>query len=353
MPRLLEVPASLWRRVRRQAHVLRRTDPDEVVRSAYLEALGREPDPEGAATYRAVVREGLSKEGLVLTLTRSPEGVRRAVHQGGLTLDDGSDSDFLEKLYLAALGRPADASGRAWLQGLMDAGATRMEVTLTLAHSEEALNRQWAKRITIQDLHALRPDSFETVPTVDGGQTEVFRVAEPADIDWMERAILDYGYYEKPGIWSLAPDDDKRRMAELLAPLADERALEIGCSSGTVLEGLASRGVLVDGVDVSRMAVQRANPAIRPRIRIGDLLEVDLDSGYDLLYGLDLFEHLNPNRFDRYLQRVRALIRDDGFVFVNSPAFGNDPVYGEVFPLSLPSWSAQASKGELFDRWLV
>lgn len=324
-----------------------------MVRSAYREALGREPDPEGAATYRAAVQDGLSKEGLTLTLARSPEGVRRAARQRGLDVDDRTDTEFLDELFLAALGRPADASGRAWLQGLLDAGATRMEVTLILAHSEEALNQQWAQRITIQDLHELRPGSFETVPTVDGGQTEIFRVSEPADIDWMERAILDYGYYEKPGIWSLALDDDKRRMSELLAPMAGARALEIGCSSGTVLEGLASRGVLTDGVDVSRMAVQRAHPAIRPRIRIGDLLEVDLEPGYDLLFGLDLFEHLNPNRFDHYLQRARALIRDDGFVFVNSPAFGADPVYGEVFPLLLSSWQEQAANGELFDRWLV
>ena len=257
----------------------------------------------------------------------------------GFAVDGRSDDEFIEDLYQLATGRPADDAGRRWLGQMLDQGADRLSVTMTLAHSEEALNRQLALRTHIQDLRELRPASFRTVPGTDGVAREVYRADTAEDVDWMEESILEHGYYEKPGIWSLSVDDDKRRMSALLASFAPTRALEIGCSSGTVMEGLLAAGVDCDGLEISRMAIQRADPAVRPRIHRADLLDADLTDGYDLIYGLDVLEHLNPNRFDRYLVRLRELVSDTGYVYVNSPAFGVDDVYGEEFP-----WSFRAGR---------
>jgi hypothetical protein len=169
----------------------------------------------------------------------------------------------------------------------------------------------------------------------------------------MEDAILEHGYYEKPGIWSLVVDDDKRRMSMLLATFRPGRALEIGCSSGAVMQGLLAAGVECDGLEISRMAIQRADPAVRPHIHRADLLDASLADEYDLIYGLDVLEHLNPNRFGRYLVRLRELVTDTGFVYVNSPAFGLDDVYGEEFPMVLPSWGEDAAADRPFRDWLV
>lgn len=332
---------------------LRQEDAERAVASAYREALGRDPDPVGSRDYARQVRAGRSHEDLVRELAASREGVMHAARTLGFAVDGRSDDEFVEDLYQLATGRPADDAGRRWLGQMLDQGADRLSVTMTLAHSEEALNRQLALRTHIQDLRELRPASFRTVPGTDGVAREVYRADTAEDVDWMEESILEHGYYEKPGIWSLSVDDDKRRMSALLASFAPTRALEIGCSSGTVMEGLLAAGVDCDGLEISRMAIQRADPAVRPRIHRADLLDADLTDGYDLIYGLDVLEHLNPNRFDRYLVRLRELVSDTGYVYVNSPAFGVDDVYGEEFPLVLPSWQQDGAAGRLFREWLV
>ena len=86
----------------------------------------------------------------------------------------------------------------------------------------------------------------------------VFEAETAADIDWLERAIIDYGYYEKPGVWVLDVDADKRVVAEIIAAFAPARALELGCAAGAVLQCLLDYGVVAEGVEISAMAIARA-----------------------------------------------------------------------------------------------
>jgi hypothetical protein len=187
-----------------------------------------------------------------------------------------------------------------------------------------------------------RPEKYRLAADVAGlHQHWAFEVTEPADYDWLESAILEDGYYEHGGVWTLEPDLDKQIMGELLASVAPapSRALELGCSSGTVLRVLRGFGVDAEGIDISRFAYERAHPDIRDHIHLGDLLEVALPSDYDLVYGLDIFEHLNPNRLDRYLAAARARIGPGGgWLVANIPAYGADEVFGQAFQMYLPEW---------------
>ena len=108
---------------------------------------------------------------------------------------------------------------------------------------------------------------------------------------------------------------------------------------------LADRGIAADGVEISSMAYKAAPPEIQARIFLGDLLDLDLPSDYDLVFGLDIFEHLNPNRLARYLDAVRAAFVDGGSLFTVVPAFGDDPVFGEVFPMYVADWDPTARRG--------
>lgn len=176
-----------------------------------------------------------------------------------------------------------------------------------------------------------------------------FKVSDPSDFDMMERAIIDNGYYEVPHVWPLRVDRDKRVMAEIVASLNQGgRVLEFGCASGAVLEGLALRGLDYVGIDISRMALQQASEAVRSHIRVGDVLTLDLDPGFDTIFGLDIFEHLNPNKLDAYLSRLRTLLSDGGLLFANIPGFGVDEVFGEIFPRYLPEWDTDALAGRPF-----
>lgn len=136
----------------------------------------------------------------------------------------------------------------------------------------------------------------------------------------------------------------------MLAAFAPAAALELGCAAGAVLECLLDLGVEAEGIDISAMALERASERVRPRIHHGDILTLELPRNYDLLFGLDVFEHLNPNKLEAYLARLAALTSDDAFLFCNIPAFGEDPVFGTVFPLYVDGWQDDAAAGKPFSR---
>ena len=75
---------------------------------------------------------------------------------------------------------------------------------------------------------------------------------------------------------------------------------------------------------------------------------IELPSAYDMVFGLDVFEHLNPNRLDAYVRRIAEITRDGGFLFCNIPAFGKDPVFGTLFPLYVDGWEQDAAAGRPF-----
>lgn len=204
------------------------------------------------------------------------------------------------------------------------------------------------------DLLRLRAERYTLLQTNDPAGTGTllaFKVGDSSDFDWLEQAIIDNGYYEVPHVWPLKVDRDKRVMAELVASLCQGgRVLELGCASGAVLEGLALRGVDFAGVDISRMALARASARVRDHIRLGDILTVDLEPGFDTIFGLDIFEHLNPNRLRAYLVRLRELLTDGGLVFANIPGFGEDEVFGEIFPRYLREWDEDAAAGRPFQH---
>jgi hypothetical protein len=103
-------------------------------------------------------------------------------------------------------------------------------------------------------------------------------------------------------------------------------------------------------VDISLMALDRAAPRVRKQLHHGDLLSLDLPSAYDMVFGLDVFEHLNPNRIDAYVRRIADISAPGAYLFCNIPAFGHDTVFGTVFAYYVDGWDADAAAGRPFTR---
>jgi 2-polyprenyl-3-methyl-5-hydroxy-6-metoxy-1,4-benzoquinol methylase len=260
-----------------------------------------------------------------------------------------SDTAFIEAAYREILGRPADQDGLDHYRRVLSEGMGRSAILLSLARSDEFRRGMLKTSLALADLRPLRPDRFRvTVDRTNDEAITVFDAREPADFDWLERAILEHRYYEKPGVWNLGIDVDKRIIAEMIQAFAPQRALEIGCAAGAVLECLQQAGVHAEGVEISDMARNQASDAVRRRIHHGDLLALDLPADYDVVFGLDIFEHLNPNRLDSYLARIAQITRDHAYLFCNIPAFGDDPVFGTVFPLYVDGWQQDADAGRPF-----
>ena len=260
-----------------------------------------------------------------------------------------SDTAFIDAAFRQILGRHADLDGLAHYRRVLRDGMGRTAVLLDIMRSEEFRSKLAPAPSSLPDLRARRPDRYrQTIDRSNGEPITVFDAASPADIDWLEQAILAHGYYEQPGVWNLEIDTDKRIIAEMMAAFAPARPLEIGCAAGAVLDCLHEHGIAAEGVEISVMAIARAPARVRERIHHGDLLSLELQPGYDLLFGLDVFEHLNPNRLDAYLSRLVALTRDSGYIFANIPAFGDDPVFGSIFPLYVDGWDGDAAAGRPF-----
>ena len=258
-----------------------------------------------------------------------------------------SDGAFVDRAFRDILGRDADQGGLDFYRGVLRQGMSRTAVILDITRSEE-----FRRSLTSSGPSALpnlvveRPERYRrTTDRANGSSILVFNVESPADFDWLEHAIIANGYYEEPGVWVLDVDFDKRLVAEMIAAFAPAAALEIGCAAGAVLQCLDAIGIEGEGVEISSMAIAKAGDRVRSRIHQGDLLALDLPKRYDLLFGLDIFEHLNPNKLDAYIDRIARVTTDDGFLFCNIPAFGADPIFGTVFPFYVDGWAEDAAAG--------
>lgn len=264
-----------------------------------------------------------------------------------------SDREFLEVVYRRMLGREPDAEGAgSHLQSLRE-GKARADIVLDFACSFEFIHKtikdNLAAYVDPLPIRDERPDRYRVESWK--GETDrirVFRAAEVADYDWLERRILENGYYERPGVWSFLIDEDKRMMADIARDLGARTVLDFGCSNGAVLKCLRDLGIDGEGVEISQMALDKAPAEVRSSILIGDLLILSFPRRYDLVLGLDVFEHLNPNKLDAYIARLYGVVREGGFLYANVPAHGSDPVFGEIFGLDLASWDEDVAAGRCF-----
>jgi cyclopropane fatty-acyl-phospholipid synthase-like methyltransferase len=260
-----------------------------------------------------------------------------------------SDEEFVEACYRDLLGRPADAPGLAHNVAMLRSGVTRAEIVDAMKRSDEYRSRTAPDPTSaLPDLTALAPARFTVEQSTDGEAVPVYLAPDAAAYDWIDAQIAEHKYYEQPGIWTLGVDTDKHVMGELISLLQPATTIEIGCSSGAVVQCLVDRGIDAHGIDISEYAKQHAGAGVRDRLHIGDVRQLSLGRVFDVGYGLDIFEHVNPNHLDAFIDAFSALVGDGGWLFANIPAFGADAQFGEVFPMFLPSWRADAARGEHF-----
>lgn len=267
--------------------------------------------------------------------------ISRLLH--GLRPNRSDDAEHLvTQLYRGLLGREPDPGGlRTHVQALRS-GIAIADVARGMTDSEEFHKKQGHLRVEpprLPNLAERHPQRY--LRNADG--TTTFVAERDEDFDWMEQAILGHRYYDSFGVWSPTIDIDKRVTAAFVAGLGTRRCLELGCFTGPVLSLLDEQGIDVTGVEISHLAFVLAYPSIRHKLCYGDLLSVDLQPPYDAMLAMDILEHLNPLRLDRYLARIDALLARDGYCLINSPMFGPDDVFGETAGVYLPEWRAAGS----------
>ncbi len=103
-----------------------------------------------------------------------------------------------------------------------------------------------------------------------------------------------------------------------------QRALDVGCARGYLVEALRELGVDAHGCDVSRYAVEHAAPGALGYVRIGDLSRglPYADGEFELVCALEILEHLAPDRVAGALAELRRVSR--GVVYATIPSFGRN-----------------------------
>ena len=303
-------------------------------------------DAEGLHHFLPALEGGQSRLEVILSLLRSEEFYQKTLWEH---TTEAQNLVFLKETYQRLFGRPIDEEGLNRYGRFIQQGKKREEILFELISSDELVSKVLQDNIGLKKISSLKPSHYNTdINLLTSASLTTFTVLDRQDFDWLETMIRQNAYYERPGIWSYGLDLDKQRIAEIVADFSPQKVLEIGCSSGAILKALYDRGIEGEGVEISAMAIQRAFPEIKHKIHEGDLLEIQLSSGYDLVLGLDIFEHLNPNKMNQYIQALSGLLNEGGYCFCNIPVFGQDLVFGTVFPLYLKDWKEPGPPGRIF-----
>jgi len=260
---------------------LRRREPtsaEQIATALYRGILEREPDPVGFAANVDYLRSGQSLEHLIRSFIASPEFRTR----------------FVQTVLPSA---------------------------------------------PMPDLTVSLPNKYET-QLVRGGPMTVYAARTDEDMILMESLIERHRFYDQLGVWSPVIDRDKRITAATARGLGARSCFELGCFTGPVMSVLADAGVSVLGSEVSHLALAFAYPNIRAAIMFGDLLTLNIDRRFDVILCMDVLEHVSPIRLDGYIRKIMSILDADGYIYLNSPMWGNDDMFIPVEEPYLEEWLA-------------
>jgi 2-polyprenyl-3-methyl-5-hydroxy-6-metoxy-1,4-benzoquinol methylase len=129
---------------------------------------------------------------------------------------------------------------------------------------------------------------------------------------------------------------------------APRTVLDVGCSTGTLVRALLSRGYDAYGIDVSAETVTRAKELtsnsfgrdVSDKFVTGNFLCHDFgDQTFDFMHTNDVLEHIHPDEAGEFLSRCRSLMRPNGVLWLVTPNRLTGP--GDATTLQLP-WGTPA-----------
>jgi SAM-dependent methyltransferase len=116
-----------------------------------------------------------------------------------------------------------------------------------------------------------------------------------------------------------------------IAAAAGQRGLRhglyIGCGNGRNLLPLLDAGFDLTGLDISRQAIaqlRRRRPDRAGRLITGDLSALPRSARYDLVVGIQVFQHGTRAQARQHLAAAAALVRPGGLLCVRVNAAGTD-----------------------------
>jgi len=256
--------------------------------------------------------------------------------------EDFSPEHVAAALYRGILEREPDFAGYRENVKLLRSGRGLERVIRGFIISSEfrsQLIRSLVPQAPLPDLRVSMPGGYE-MQSVSGTPTNVYIARTDADIALMASLIDKHRFYDRFGVWSPVIDHDKKISAAIVCGLGARSCFELGCFTGAVMSLLADAGVTVLGTEVSHLAFAFAQPNIREAMIFGDLLTLDIHRHFDVVLCMDVLEHISPLQLDHYIEKLVSLIDGDGYIYLNTPMWGKDHIFGVFEEPYLEEWLA-------------
>lgn len=248
-----------------------------------------------------------------------------------------SAESVVKALYRGLLKREPDPNGLAHYTKSLTNGADLQDFAESLLASDEYARIKASDALSLPplpDLTEIYPSKFIRSP----GGDWIFHAKSDSDFELLESRIQQHRYYDRFGVWGARIDFDKRVIAATVIGLGAQSCLEIGCFSGPVLSLLADAGVEVSGLEISHIAHLLAFENVHQRILHGTVLDTQVEKTYDLVLCMDILEHISPLSLPAHLEKLSEIVGASGFLYINSPMFGEDKTFGSPFPIALREW---------------
>ncbi len=181
----------------------------------------------------------------------------------------------------------------------------------------------------------------------DGRPVDPIQIEDEKDFDFLFKNIINSKYYDTAYFDSHIDyregeiKFDSLFLSSILKFLNPKSLLELGCGRADILFllGLDER-IKVRGIEFSQDVLKKVWPLLAGKVGYGDILEVsqkyrDEGISFDTFCAFNLWEHLHPQKLSDYIEAVVALAEKDALFFYTIPAFGEDRIFGEIFPLEL------------------
>ena len=125
------------------------------------------------------------------------------------------------------------------------------------------------------------------------------------------------------------------RALRLLPRLFRRQVLDVGCGGGFMVEAMRRCGAKVSGIDINPASIAYAKRRFPRNAFFCEPLDVFAERNliYDFVYCTDLLEHIGD--LDFMMSFLRAVVRPDGQVYVNTPDYDHPKV-----PPRLTDWDA-------------
>lgn len=133
--------------------------------------------------------------------------------------------------------------------------------------------------------------------------------------------------------------------------LKEKKVLEIGFGSGSLMEWMRDKGAEVSGVEIQDILIESAQ---NNQFKVFSSLDTIEDRNFNIVIGLDLFEHVHRKELTEFLNQISNLMESKGLLIARFPncqspsgvftQFG-DPTH--LSALSIPIFEHHSIEGNL------